>query len=85
MDETLPKKPELCECGRLYKSCLDKNGNEVCPSCKTGFSPESLKLLWSTPIKNTSYKLEPMPKLPFYTQIKEHSPNFIIKKDVEQE
>lgn len=41
---------QLCECGRLYKDSIDQNGKMICSACYTGFSVETLKNLWGTPI-----------------------------------
>jgi hypothetical protein len=40
---------EMCECGRLAKSCRNKDGKIVCTCCATGISVEDLRILWSTP------------------------------------
>lgn len=48
---------ELCECGRLYKSCVDKNGKIMCPACFCNCSIVTLKLLWSTPIPQNILKI----------------------------
>jgi len=37
--------PEMCECGRLYKDRMDKEGKMMCVACYTGFSIEDLKKL----------------------------------------
>lgn len=44
--------PEMCECERLYKSCIDKDGKTMCPACYTGLSIDDLKKLWSIPINS---------------------------------
>lgn len=43
---------EMCECGRLYKSHIDKEGKKVCPACLTGMTVEELEKMWSTPSIN---------------------------------
>lgn len=43
--------PEMCECGRLYKDRRNDQGKMMCSACYTGLSIESLKMLWSNPVK----------------------------------
>lgn len=45
--------PEKCECGRLFKDRIDKNGKAICALCHTGLSIDDLKKLWGSPIKTT--------------------------------
>jgi hypothetical protein len=39
--------PEMCECGRMYKSHRDATGKTMCPLCYTGLSKDDLKKLWT--------------------------------------
>ncbi len=46
--------PEMCECGRMYKDRIDKEGKTMCSACYTGLSVEDLKKLWSAPISGNN-------------------------------
>lgn len=40
---------ELCECGRLYKDRIDKDGKKMCSACYCDCDVETLKKLWIVP------------------------------------
>ena len=59
MIETKKITPEMCECGRLYKDCIDKDGKTICSACHLGCDVETLKKIWST---QSSHCLENLKK-----------------------